>query len=97
MKGKKGKIWFRTGNEGPEGKQRYSSTLSLTSALNGGGWLTRRPECFTSGRQTRYPLYRRLGGPQGWSRWVREISPPTGFDTRTVQAVASRYADYILN
>ena len=26
-----------TDNEGPEGDQRYSSTLSLTSALNGGG------------------------------------------------------------
>ena len=28
--------------------------------------------------KTRYPLYRRLGGPQGRSEWVRKISPPTG-------------------
>ena len=28
--------------------------------------------------KTRYPLYRRLGGPQGWSGQVRKISPPTG-------------------
>jgi len=28
--------------------------------------------------KTRYPLYRRLGGPQGRSRQVRKISPPTG-------------------
>ena len=27
---------------------------------------------------TRYSLYRKLGGPQGWSRHVRKISPPTG-------------------
>ena len=27
---------------------------------------------------TRYPLYRRLGGPQGRSERVRKISPPTG-------------------
>ena len=28
--------------------------------------------------KTRYPLYRRLGGPQGRSGQVRNISPPTG-------------------
>ena len=40
---------------------------------------------------TRYPLYRRLGGPQGRSGRVRKISLPPGFDPRTVQLVASRY------
>ena len=43
--------------------------------------------------KTRYPLYRRLGGPQGRSGRVRKISPPPGFDPRTVQPVASRYTD----
>jgi hypothetical protein len=43
---------------------------------------------------TRYPLYRRLGGPQGRSGRKRKISPPPGFDPRTVQPVASRYTDY---
>jgi len=43
---------------------------------------------------TRYPLYRRLGGPQGRSGQVRKISLPPGFDPRTVQSVASRYTDY---
>jgi hypothetical protein len=33
--------------------------------------------------RTRYPLYRRLGGPQGWSERVRKNSPPTGFYTLT--------------
>ena len=42
-------------------------------------------------RKTRYPLYKKLGGPQGRSRRVRKISPPPGFDPRTVQPVASRY------
>jgi hypothetical protein len=32
-----GKIHPRTGRECPEGEYRYSSTLSLTSVLNGGG------------------------------------------------------------
>jgi len=48
---------------------------------------------FTPGK-TRYPLYRGLGGPQGRSGQVRKISPPPGFDPRTVQLVASRYAGY---
>jgi len=34
--------------------------------------------------KTRYPLYRRLGGPQGRSGQVRKISPPPGFDPRMV-------------
>jgi hypothetical protein len=37
--------------------------------------------------KTRYPLYRRLGGPQGQSGRVRKISTPPGFDLRTVQSV----------
>jgi len=42
--------------------------------------------------KTWYPLYRRLGGRQGRSGRVRKISPPPGFDPRTVQPIASRYA-----
>jgi len=33
-------------------------------------------------------------GPQGRSEQVRKISPPPGFDPRTVQPVASRYTDH---
>ena len=57
------------------------------------GWgvsVTPRP-LFTPGKDT---LYRRLGGPQGRSRWVRKISTPSGFDPRTVQLVVSAYTDY---
>ena len=43
-----------------------------------------------------YPLYRRLGGLQVRSEGVRKISPPPGFDTRTVHPVASRYTDCAL-
>jgi len=56
------------------------------------GWgvsVTPRP-LFTPGK-TRYPFYRRLVGPQGRAGQVRKISPPPGFDPRTVQPVASRY------
>jgi hypothetical protein len=69
----------------------YSSALSLTSALDDGrgGWLTPRPDRFTHGKETRCPLYRRLGEPQGRSGRVRKISPPLGFDPRTVQVLRS--------
>jgi hypothetical protein len=43
-----------------------------------------------------YPLYRRLGGPQGRSGRVRKISPTLGFDPRTVQLVPSRYTVYAI-
>ena len=36
-----------TGHEGPEGEQSYSCIPSLTSALDGGGWSTPRPDRFT--------------------------------------------------
>ena len=44
----------------------------------GGGWSTPRPGRFTPWKETRYPLYRRLGGPRRRSGRVRKISPPTG-------------------
>jgi len=44
--------------------------------------------------KTRYPLYRRLGGPQSRSGQVRKISSPTGIRSPTVQPVASRYTDW---
>ena len=93
----KGKVHPRTGNEGPEGQQRYSSTLCLTSALDR-GWVvnaTPRP-LYPPGKETRYPLSRRLGGPQGRSERARKISPPPGFYPPIVQPVASRYTDYAI-
>ena len=47
--------------------------------------------------KSRYPFYRRLGGPQGRSGRLRKISPPPGFDPRTVQRVLSRYTNYVIS
>ena len=69
----------------------YSSTLSLTSALEVGGQ-RHAPAALPPGN-TRYPLCRGLGGPQGRSGQVRKISPPPRFDPRAMQFVASRYTD----
>jgi hypothetical protein len=45
------------------------------------------PAALPPGKETRYPSHRRLGGPQGRSGWAQKISPPPGFDLRTVQPI----------
>ena len=70
----------------------YSSTRSLTSYLDGMCGQRHALAALLPGK-TRYPLYRRLGRPQGPSGRVQKISPPPGFNPRTVQPVASRYTD----
>ena len=66
----------------------------MTTVLEGGEGSESRPGRSLPPGKTRYPLYRRLGGPQGRSGQVRKISPPPGFDLRTVQPVASHYTDW---
>jgi len=39
----------------------------MTAALEGGEWAAARPGRTLPQGKTRYPFYRRLGGPQGWS------------------------------
>ena len=91
----KGKGHPITGHEGPQVEYRYSSTLSLTSAPYGVGG-QRHASAALPPRKNRYPLYRRLGGPQDRSGQVRKISPLPGLDPRTVQPVASRYTDWAI-
>ena len=47
--------------------------------------------------ETRYPLHRRLGGPQR-QVWTggENLAPQPGFDPRTVQPAASRYTGYAI-
>ena len=54
----------------------YSSIPSLISALDGVGCQRHAPTALPLGK-ARYPLYRRLVGPQGQSGQVRKISPPS--------------------
>ena len=64
----------------------------MTTALEGGEASASRPgRSLSLSGKTRHPLYRRLGGPQGWSGQVRKISPPPGFDPQIVQPLASCY------
>jgi hypothetical protein len=66
----------------------YSSTLSLTSALDGVGGQCHALAVLHPGK-TQSPLYRRMGGSQGRYGWVQNISPPPGFDPWTIHPVAS--------
>jgi hypothetical protein len=56
------------------------------------GGLRHAPAALPPGK-TRCPFYTSLCGSQGRSGPVRKISPPPGFDPRTVQPVGSRYTD----
>jgi len=65
----------------------------MTAALEGGEWSAAGLGRTLPLGKTRYPLYRRLGGPQG--RFGRaENLVPTGIRSRTVQPVVSRYTDW---
>jgi hypothetical protein len=68
----------------PRGRVEFSFTLSLTLSLDRGRWSMPHLNCFTPGKVTWYPLYRRLGGAQSQSGWVSKISQPPGFDSRTI-------------
>ena len=75
--------------ECPRDRQReysYSSTLSLTSAIDGVDGQRHTPVDLPAGK-TRYAIWGRLGGPYVQSGQVRKTSPPPGFDPRTVQPV----------
>jgi len=65
----------------------------MTAALEGGEWSAARPGRTLPPGKTRYPLYRRLGGPQDRSGWAENLVP-TGIRSRTVQFVVSRYTDW---
>jgi len=46
--------------------------------------------------KTECPLCTEQNGPQDRSGRMRNISPPQGFDPRTVQLIASRYTDWAI-
>ena len=84
-----------TCHEGTKGERRYTFTLSLTPMLDVGVSSTPRPAALPPGKQTRYQLYKRQGGPQRRSGQARKISPPPGFDLRTARSVASSCRGYL--
>jgi len=65
----------------------------MTAELEGGEWSAARPGSTLPPGKTRYPFYRRLGGPQGRSGRA-ETLVPTGIWSRSIQPVVSRYTDW---
>jgi hypothetical protein len=63
------------------------SSVSFTSALEGGGWSRTHPG------NDQAPVLQRLGGPQGRSGRVRKLSPLLGFDLRLIQLVGNSIYD----
>ena len=57
--------------------RKYSYTLSLTSELDGAGGRRHAPAALPPGK-TRYPLYRRLGGPRAGLDRCGKSRHPTG-------------------
>ena len=77
-KGKgKGKARPRTGHEGPEGEQRYSSTPSLTSALDGVGGQRHAPAALPHGKD-QVPIVQEAGRAPGPVWTGAENLAPTG-------------------
>jgi hypothetical protein len=95
----KGKIHPITGHGGPDEEKRYSSTLYLTSALDGGRWSTPRPGRFTCVWEINPNCLTHC--IEGWVApgpvWtdVKNLFP-SGFDPRTVQPWASRYTEFAI-
>ena len=65
----------------------------MTAALEGGEWSATRPGRNLPTGKTRYPFYKRLGGPQGRCRRAENLVPSV-IRSRTVQPVVSRYTDW---
>ena len=76
--------------------QRVGTGIALLFHDRGtrrGEWSAARPGRTLPPGKTRYPLYRRLGGPQGRSGCAENLVP-IGIRSRTVQVVVSRYTDW---
>ena len=65
----------------------------MTAALEGCDWSAACPGRTLPPGKTRYPFYRRLGGPQGRSGRAENLVP-TGIRSRTVQPVVSPCTDW---
>ena len=84
----KGKVHPRTGHEGPEGEQMYSSTLSLTLTLDGAEWSTPCPGHLIPQAS---PGTHCIGGWVGSRVSLNRCGksrPSPGFDSLIIQPVA---------
>jgi hypothetical protein len=65
----------------------------MTAALEGSEWSAAHPGRTLLSGKTRYPFYRRLGGPQGLSGRAENLVP-TGIDPGPTSPYLSRNTDW---
>ena len=90
------KVKLKWSHYSPSVAQRVGRGIALLFHALGtrrGEWSAARPGRTLPPGKTRYPFYRRLGGPQGRSGRPENLVP-TGIRSRTVQPVISRYTDW---
>jgi hypothetical protein len=75
VKSIRSEVLYWTGHEDPAGEQRHSSTLSLTSALDEGGFYTPRPYRFSSGKKISTHCIDGGVGPRGCVDGCRKARP----------------------
>ena len=56
----------------------------MTAALEGGEWSAAHPGRTLPPGKTRYPFYRSLGGPQGWSERAENLVPTGIWDVLNI-------------
>jgi len=72
-------VYPATKHEGPVGEKMYSSTLSLTSAPDGGKWSKPCPCYFTPGKRDPVPIQQEAGWDPGLVWMSTENLAPTSF------------------
>ena len=93
-KSNKDRVYPRTSHERPGGGGlRYSSTLSLTSKLDVVAGQRHDPAALLPKKRPGSHCIAGWVGPRADLDGFVKISPPPGFDPRTVQPVESSYTD----
>jgi len=94
-KDKKVKFTLEQATKAQRGSRGIAQLFLNLSTRQGVGGQCQAPASLPPGK-TQYPLYRRLGGPQGWSGEIQKMWPPPGFNPWTVQPIVSCYTNYAI-
>jgi hypothetical protein len=88
----RGKVTIEQASKTERGS-RGRATIDLEPRRSRGGGGQGQAGAALTPRKIRYPLYRKMGRPLGRSGRLQNKSKPSGFDSRRVQVVPSRYTD----
>jgi hypothetical protein len=86
-----GRFYTFTGHEGFKGEYRYSAILFLDLGTRTGWGVSVTPLPLSSAEKNPAPIVQETGWAPGLVWTCAEISPPPGFDPRTVQSEVYLY------